>query len=98
LGVGTDTSVTDDSNAETGSESGESATETSSQMLVALVVRVFGHDVSLGNSFLDYTQTRQRIVLLVFHAVIDMIYLSFFKSKLNPHRHPLFELKSDVDS
>lgn len=42
LGVGTDTGVTDDTDSESSSESGETTTESSSEMLVAGVVEVLG--------------------------------------------------------
>lgn len=44
LGVGADTSITDNTNAETGSEGGESTAETTGQVLVALVGTVVGDD------------------------------------------------------
>jgi hypothetical protein len=40
LGVGADTSITDNSNAETGSEGGETATEATGEMSVSIIVGV----------------------------------------------------------
>jgi hypothetical protein len=48
LGVGADTSITDNSNAETGSEGGETATEATGEMSVSIIVGVLDLDGCVG--------------------------------------------------